>query len=176
MKKLRVAILFLVIVGMFGVVILRCPPMPTRSLAFGIRMTAPTNEALNTISIVLSNVSKYPVLFPAGFRQPWFRVAYVSNGVWAENAMRTPGGGKQLLKPHESLQSVIEVPKNAEAAKVGLRITSLTWRGELGLWLFTHCNQGILGQIQSWLSRTEQQRRSTNEWSEVLMIPVPNGS
>ena len=50
MKKLRVAILFLVIVGMFGVVILRCPPMPTRSLAFGIRMTAPTNEALNTIS------------------------------------------------------------------------------------------------------------------------------
>ena len=171
MKSLILGVLILaILVAIFGMVLVNPPPMPWKSLAFTLRTTPNGQTGSKSISVVLSNTSQHSVLFPAGFGQPWFKVEYQTNGVWAHSSVRTPGGGEELLRSGQSIQSSINVPEASQAVRVRLRVTSLTWRGRFSLWLFSHGNLFILGPIEGYLAGEEQRRRSTNECSDVLFI------
>ena len=173
-KVVLITLILVVVVGIFGVVLLNPPSMPPKSLAFTIKSTRSSNNSPTTISVLLSNASQYPVLFKAGSDQPWFRIAYLSNGVWTQSSLRTPDGGERILRTGESAASMIEVPESAGAVRVGLSITSLTWRGRVAWWLLVNQSQTVFGLVESFLASIEERRRSTNEWSNIFVIAPSN--
>lgn len=176
MKRLTLGLLLIVVLvlGLLGAALQSPRSVPTRSVAFRLTPTGKTQDRFRMISVVVSNISDYPVLFPAGFGQPWFGIQYRSNGVWSRTSVQTPGGGEELLRPHQVSQSTITIPEASKAVRLSLRITSLTWRGRFSLWLLEHRDLFLLGPLQGYLAREEYRKRSTTECSRVLGIPTPD--
>jgi hypothetical protein len=107
------------------------------------------------------------VEYGEGFNKILFEIAYISNGVWQPYQVWTPGREDRLLAPHEVVNDSIHVPGDDDLFKVGLHITTLTWRGRLALRLSESRISRYLKPLTGFLIVQDEKKRSTVEWSEV---------
>ena len=121
--------------------------------------------------VLVSNSSSYPVEYAKGFNKFWFEIAYLSNGVWQTFEVRTPGVGSWLLAPHGLVTDTIKVPEAASVFKVGLHITSLTWRGRFAFRMSGSRFNGFFGPLLGFLLVQDEERRSNMEWSDEQESP-----
>jgi hypothetical protein len=133
-----------------------------------------SNGHPRSCSVTVSNATDSVLQFAGGFNKFWFQIDYVDNGVWQRSYVRTPGGDDGLLPPHKALRDTIDVPEGTEALRVGLEITSLTWRGRLA-WLIAGSSFGkFLKPVAGFLLVRDERNRSKTEWSDVYHLASTN--
>jgi hypothetical protein len=118
--------------------------------------------------VVISNASDYCVLYPifGGLKEPMLYTKYSTGGAWSESRGNSIATGDGLMRPHEVKATKVEVPERTTGFKVGLFITSLTWRGRLA-WRTTQTQpQRALAPIGRFLMQKDTRARSVTEWSE----------
>jgi hypothetical protein len=143
------------------------PAMPVKNLCFSATPAVEGNGSNGLYSITVSNCSDFSVLYPfLGGTGPWFSVQCLTNGEWHDCHVRGVGGGTAVIAPHQLKQGSIRVPREASAFKVGLHITSLTWRGRAAWSIGTGRFQRTLGPIVGpLLMPSDVRRRTKTEWS-----------
>jgi hypothetical protein len=120
--------------------------------------------------VIVSNTSGYPIEYPGGFGKVWFDINYISNGLSRSASVWTPGGGVGLLNAHEIIKDSIEIPMGASEFRIGVAITSLTWRGILGRSLVIGTDRDILRLCGAFMRRLDLRNRSKTEWSDEVHI------
>lgn len=172
-KAVKKALLAVAAVGLsaviFVLIVATPPPSQSRCLQFTVSQ-GPSNSAANpSCSVAVSNVSDSPVLYAGGFNKIWLEVAYRTNGVWQNTRVWTPGGGNGVLPPHAGIKDTVEVPFGATAVRVGLPITSLTWRGRFAWYVVGHCPEALYPVARLFMAPDER-RRSGTEWSNDYAV------
>ena len=109
------------------------PSPPTQSLAFATAFQSRKGTDWRKYMVTVSNTTAYTVEYGKGFNKLWFEIAYASNGVWMTTNVTTPGVESCFLLPHAVLTDSIFVPGDSGPFKIGLHITSLTWRGRFAV-------------------------------------------
>jgi hypothetical protein len=149
-------------------------PAPPKSIDFTLRFISSTNSSQQSCSAVISNTLNTAVIcdFGAGFRAPALLAAYLSNSVWHSPLVRRPGGGAGVIQPHQSLTSVVELPRGATTVKVGLFVTPLSWRGRLGWSILASRRGGVTATLGRLLlsADTRAATRSRVEWSDPYSV------
>lgn len=143
------------------------PPLPpARSLVLKIVPRRSGNGVSRECTLLVSNSSSFAVEYAKGFNRIWVDLAYTSNDVWQTYEVRTPGVESCLLVPHAVMTNSIIVPENATAFKVGLYVTSLTWRGQLAFRMSYGAISRYLRRLTGLLLVQDEKRRSREEWSD----------
>ena len=126
-----------IIAGVIGWLVVVNPPPPVpRSLCFTIFPITSNNVSLLACPVIVSNASDCPLEYTEGFGKLSFNISYRANGVWKISSISTEGSsGTGLMAPHAVRKDSIKIPKNADAIKLGLDVTSLTWRGRFAWYL-----------------------------------------
>jgi hypothetical protein len=178
MKRLVWFVLAVVaVIGTASWLIVITPPsVPSRSLDFTLQPLSFSNGFPRTCSVVLSNVSDFPVAIYGGFKAPWFDIAYLTNGVWQHDYVKTLDRGYSTLPPHTVNKSTIEVPDGATSLKVGLPFTCLTWRGRIAWSIAGSSFSDVLKPVTAFLMRQDERRRSKTEWSDEYHLPQTNNN
>jgi hypothetical protein len=172
-RKLFIAASFVIIGAALCRVLCFPTPLSSRCLDFKVAARLPVQKAPRTFFVVVSNASDCTAEYGAGFNKVWFSIAYLTNGVWQTDVVYTPGGGPALLKAHDTRRDNIVVPENATAFKVGLSVTSLTWRGRFAWVIAGSRFSELLKPLSRSLHVRDQKNRSTIEWSdEYPLIPI----
>ena len=78
-----------------------------------------------------------------------------------------------MMSAHENKTGAVELPREASAFRVGLHVTSLTWRGKVAWRFGLSPFQGVLRPLASFLMPSGTQSRSRTEWSS--QCPVIRG-
>lgn len=161
---LAVAVGFTCALGWF---LVTTPPLPpARSLVLEVAPLPSDDRVSRGCSLLVSNTSEYPVEYAKGFNKVWVQIAYKSNGVWETHEVRTPGVGSFLLAPRAVLKDNFKVPETATAFKVGLHMTSLTWRGRFAFRMSGSKTSRQLAPLMGFLLVQDEKKRSTTEWSD----------
>jgi hypothetical protein len=115
--------------------------------------------------VVISNASEFSVLYPiyGALKDPMVYIKSANGGQWQEAHGSSIAIGDGVMRPHEVKTTSVEVPERTTRFKVGLYITSLTWRGRLA-WC-TAPNRP-LAPIGRFLMKKDATTRSATEWSE----------
>ena len=177
MKRL---LLFIVLL-LFGclsvsLLLISANPVPAKCLMFSLS-NQPTGGSPRLLSVTVSNATDSVLEYPTGLTQVWFQVGYATNVVWQIFHIRTVDSGDGLLQPHQVMHSQVEVPEATDAVKVGLRFTSLTWRGRLAWDLALSPAYRLVRPLTGVLSAHDARHRSKSEWSsEYRVVKVAGAS
>jgi len=170
MNKRHVVFTLIVVAGFssaLGWFLATNPPLPpARSIILEVAHLPSSDSVSRRCTILVSNASNYSVEYAEGFNKIWFEIAYVSNGVWQTYEVRTPGVGSFLLAPHAVVKDTVKVPETTSVFKVGLHITSLTWRGRFAFRMFGSKIGRHLGPLMGFLLVQDEKKRSRTEWSD----------
>ena len=143
------------------------PPLPpVRSIVLEVAPLPSSDSVSRGCALLVSNASNYSVEYAKGFNKIWVEIAYVSNDVWQTHEVRTPGVGSFLLAPRAVIKDTIKVPETATVFKVGLHITSLTWRGRFAFRMSGSAISGRLAPLTGFLLVQDEKKRSRTEWSD----------
>jgi hypothetical protein len=171
MKKRHFVATVATVVGflcVFGWSLVKTPSLPpARSLVLDVEPIPSDDNISRRCALLVSNISEFPVEYAEGFNKLWVEITYKSNGVWITHEVRTPGVGSFLLAPHAVLRDTFNVPETATVFKVGLHITSLTWRGRFAFRMSRSKTSRHLSPLIGFLLVQDEKNRSTTEWSEV---------
>lgn len=161
------AALFLAAVALW-LIVSRSPPPLKASLAFAVAPTRTNDPFCRSYSVVISNSSKFYVLYPisGGLKEPMVYIKYITPAGWQESYGTSVGKGDGLMRPHEVKRTNIEIPEGAAGFKVGLYITTLTWRGRLAWQTVEGRPQRALAPIGRFFMQKDTRTRSVTEWSE----------
>jgi hypothetical protein len=155
--------------AIFVLIVATPPPFRARCLQFTLSQVPSNTVPALSCSVAVSNLSDSPVLYAGGFNKLWLRVAYSTNGIWHYTRVWTPGGGNGVLPPHTEIKDTVEVPLGATAVKLGLPITSLTWRGRFAWYVVGHCPEALYPVARLFMAPDER-RRSRTEWSREYSV------
>ncbi len=168
MKKMLVlAIMAMIIgIGLYSALTV-VPAMPAKNLWFSATPVTERNGSNGLYSVIVSNCSGFSILYPfLGGTGPWFSVECLTNGQWHDCHVHGIGGGTGVMAPHETRLGSIRIPKEALAFRVGLHITSLTWRGRAAWSIGAGPLQRTLGPIAGpLLMPSDVRTRTKTEWS-----------
>lgn len=147
------------------------PPLPpARSIMLEVAPLSSANSVSGIYTVIVSNASNYPVTYAEGFNTILFTIAYMSNGVWQTFQVTTPGSDAWLLAPHGVVTDAIQVPEAASVFKVGLSITSLTWRGQFAFRMSGSRFSEHFKPLMGFLLVQDRERRSKTEWSDEQKV------
>lgn len=132
-------------------------------------MLTNVNEGSNSWSVMISNASTSAVMFPGGGNKAWLHVAYLTSNGPRSAQVRTPGGGDGVILPGGQLTNFLEIPEGVTQLRVGLPVTSLTWRGRLAWQLAGSHLSSALRPLIGFLLGRDEKVRSITEWSEVYL-------
>lgn len=150
---------------------------PPSSLRFTVLPINATNSLTRSYAVAVSNASELYILhaFWGHPGNPWLDVAFLNNGIWRSVSRPGIGGGSTVLCPHGVEKGTIEVPAVAEAFKVGLDVTSLTWRGRIAWTIGQSRCQRVLRPMVTFLMPLDTNKHAKLEWSrEYLLEAVRN--
>jgi hypothetical protein len=149
-------------------------PKPSRSVDMRLHLVASTDDNLKQCIVSVSNMLDSLVIcsFKEGFKEPVIRVAYLSNSAWYPMQTDQLVAGDGVLKAHEILTSVSEIPSGVDAIKVGLGVTPLSWRGRAGWFLVVKCRVGVFASLGHWILSIEtgEVARSRVEWTDPVEV------
>ena len=116
---------------------INCPPcINTKTPGYQLVVINTNNIQYNACLCLISNSSNSTIFhMTAGYDindQPLCSWNVLSNGVWLVKYDFSVTHHHLLLRPHEFVKYEADLPKNFTKLKIGLDITSLTWRGRLG--------------------------------------------
>lgn len=155
-----------------GFLVVRPPAQISgRAVSFALLRSIATNRTSSSCSVLISNMSECPVMFAGGFNRAWLEIDYLSASGRCSVVGRTPGGGNRILLPHQTLTTGLEIPQGAMQLRVGLAVTSLTWRGRLAWRLAGSRGGKFLRPLIGALLGRDEKRRSRMEWSIDYRLP-----
>jgi hypothetical protein len=150
-------------------VIISPPARPQKSIDISVTELSVISGIGRVCTVQLSNVSNCHVQFAGGFGRTWYETEFLTNGTWEYGKVRTPGGGDQVLKPCQAITEIVEVPEGIYELRIGLSITSLTWRGQTAWHLYKHF-PAWFRPLRGYLLVQDERKRSTVEWSGRYVI------
>jgi hypothetical protein len=168
-KKIGVVCAVVAFAALSTVVALYEPSPPQRSVVFTVLPVFASNNTAQTCTVIVSNASDHTVVYTEGFGRIWFDVDYKSNAVWQHYRIET-NGGPALLQPHGVKKNSITVPAGATEIRVGMELTSLTWKGQLAFRIFRSNFGGSVRPIIHFLLVQDESKRSRTEWSETFSV------
>ena len=177
MKALTLVLVGLLLTALV-VELLLVSPHPARILRFQ-RTVVPSSNGLPMVyTVCVSNTSQYPLLcdFMGDFKSPWFKILYLSNGVWYNNEQWYESidiakwGGSGVLTALGGGSANVKVPDGATKFKVGLDVTVLTWRGRIGWKLLNSRFGRVLKSLSVYLVKSDMTNQSRTEWSEEYSL------
>ncbi len=168
-KKAYVVMIVTLIVAVLYWITLTPRPGPTKSIEITIGPVLTHKSTITICSVLFSNASNYDVQYPGGFGRTWFETAFLKNHVWESGRVSTAGGGLGVLAPHQVVVETIEVPEGVTELKLGLSITSLTWRGRTAWRILLHWPE-FLRPLCGFLLTQDERKRSTIDWSSVYIV------
>lgn len=165
-------ILAFVLLGaiIFWLALIASPSAPSRSLDFVIKPKVADFGLQNTLTIVLSNCSDCTLLYDGTSRTPGYEVIYSINSSLHTNSLASIGENHKNLPPHSIITSQVEIPREVNSVRVGLYVTSLTWRGRAALVLNGRGLSSVLDPITRLLARQDIEKRSKFEWSDEFIL------
>ena len=145
--------------------------MPPKCVGFTVISTSLSNGVPRQVLVAVSNVSDSPLLcnFMADMKSPWFEVAYTTNGAWHDDVILSFGGGSGIIPPHQAEKGAIAIPDGATKLRIGLHITSLTWRGRLA-WKTLDTTNSRLRSLTGFLMAMDLRNRSRTEWTKESSV------
>lgn len=167
-KRLLFAMAITTAITVLYVVAMPSPSGPNKSLEFIIASELVRSNGVASAPVVVSNVSNCPVEYAGGFGSAWLEVGVSTNGVWRYEKLRTPGGGLAYLGSHRAFSQCVPIPPGVTRWKIGLAITSLTWRGK-SAWRMLP-DPGVFRPICGYLLAKDERSRSVTEWSVEYII------
>lgn len=164
-RVMVVAAVFFVVVVLW--LLLTNPPssISGKILSFTLTPLMSSNSTPRLCSVVIANTSGSPVMFAGGFNKAWLQIDYLTTNGWRSDQIRTPGGGNGVLQPNQQLTNTVEVPEAASKLRVGLPVTSLTWRGRLAWRVAGNRSVEVLMPLAGFLLRQDEKARSRTDWS-----------
>ena len=145
--------------------------LPPKCVEFTTVASSPSNGIPRQVSVIVSNVSDSPLLcnFMADMKSPWFEVAYTTNGSWHDDVILSFGGGSGIIPPRQAEKGAIAIPDGATKLRIGLHITSLTWRGRLA-WKTLGTTNSRLRSLTGFLMAMDLRNRSRTEWTKESSV------
>jgi hypothetical protein len=174
-RKFVVTFLPIMLLAAFGFVLVHRAPLPPRTLEFRIEPAGPSDPATATHSVTISNKSDFRLGFRSGVHQPWFQIAFLVGEEWHTSQVHTFENGDMFLEPHSTDKGTICVPKEASKARVGLWVTSLTWRARCAKWLAGTRVSNVLRPAIGFLWKLDN-CHTTQEWSDAIRLGNQNRS
>ncbi len=140
-------------------------PMPARHIAFSLNSVGVNTEGLRQYHVAITNISGVPILCTTSMRKTvWPHVLYLRRGIWEEAVEeRRLAGGTGVMYPNDYGIGAVAVPSDAEAMRIGMHLTSLSWKGRLGWQILEIRKRGTL--ISNSLVSWDTKHRSRTEWS-----------
>ena len=147
-----------------------CPPcINTKTLDYQLVAINTNNIQYNVCLCLISNSSNSTIFYmTAGYDindQPLCSWNVLSNGVWLVKYDFSVTHHHLLLRPHEFVKYEADLPKNFTKLKIGLDITSLTWRGRLGWDIYQSRFSSAGLPLALFLFQADYKKRSKIEWS-----------
>ena len=147
---------------------------PSKCIDFSFVQTPSSNGIRKLITITLSNCSDNTVEYYGGEKSPWYQIAYESNGVLCHTSVSSIDRGYGRLHSHDAIKSGLNLPIAASSVKVGLSITSLTWRGNTAWSLVGDRFDWVQRPVVGFLLRQDEKYRTKTEWSKEYLLIETN--
>jgi hypothetical protein len=171
-RVLVFAICVVVAVTGLSVILRSASPTPVPSqhfLKITLSMIPVSNGLPNRCSILVSNISASPVEYCGPASSPLFHVFYFANDTWHDYWTISYGRGLETIPACGYIKTTLDIPQGATALKLGLDITSFTWRGATG-WRLIGKGPAIVNTLAGFLVRQDEKVRKVTEWSAECRV------
>ncbi len=145
------------------------PPPPVRSLDISLSPISQSGADPAVWEVTISNRSSFPVLYAGGFGRVCLKTAFLTEEGWKHDVRLMPGGGSGVISPGETVKDSVKIPRGVTRAKIGLGITSLSWRGKLAWRISRTRFQWPLRSVVHYLLEKDLRGRRSTEWSEEFV-------
>jgi hypothetical protein len=170
-RQARVAACVVVAIGTALYFGLRQPsPVNSQCLTFDV-IPIGSSDDFRTFAVSVSNISESTVELLGDIHRIDFTVVYLTNGSWRTGSTQILTAGPVLVLPGQVEHDSIRVPAGAAAFKVGLAITSLTWRGRFAWFCLGSRFESLLHPIMARLIGQDERCRTQFEWSKDFQLP-----